>query len=262
MAKLAKAAAAASVLVAIAGCSDARRAAEDEATPPPPAGAAVDPQVSRLDLPDRASYQLHHWTFALDRTELEIHDDGLGRDPERALRRAGASLSINAGFFSLGGHAEGLSVSKGRELAPFWLGLGGGVLTVDGHRAVLHDADRWPSPRGIDFAIQCRPRLVVAGAVNIRRDTGQRADRTALCIRDAGRTLDVYLARTDSPSGLGGPTLFALAQKLVEEGCEEALNLDGGPSTSAAWREPGETAVRLLPPRGPVRQWITFRVRP
>ncbi len=43
-----------------------------------------------------------------------------------------------------------------------------------------------------------------------------------------------------------GPTLLELATQLQASGCEEALNLDGGPSTAARW------PTGHLPPRGPL----------
>jgi hypothetical protein len=87
------------------------------------------------------------------------------------------------------------------------------------------------------------------------RDDGQRAERTALCLRDDGRTIDVVIAK--SPEG--GPSLFALARYLARTGCDDALNLDGGPSTGAAWRE-GDS-VRVEAPRGAIRHAVVVRRR-
>jgi hypothetical protein len=93
-------------------------------------------------------------------------------------------------------------------------------------------------PEKTDFAVQCGPRLIEAdGSVGIRTDDGQRAARTALCIREGGRELDVIVAASQERLG-AGPGLFQLARWLAEplapgepSGCEAALNLDGGPST-------------------------------
>jgi exopolysaccharide biosynthesis protein len=63
-----------------------------------------------------------------------------------------------------------------------------------------------------------------------------RAARTAACVRDGGRTLELYLTE---PRDLG-PSLSELAHFLLEQGCEHALNLDGGPSTAAAYRDAGQ----------------------
>ena len=92
--------------------------------------------------------------------------------------------------------------------------------------------------------------------MNIRSDDGNRADRTALCLRDGGRTLDVVVARTNDAAGRDGPTLYRFARALARRGCQQALNLDGGPSTGVAWRD-GEQ-VRFLPPRSPVRHAVAI----
>jgi hypothetical protein len=44
----------------------------------------------------------------------------------------------------------------------------------------------------------------------------------------------------------------------VSRGCQHALNLDGGPSTGVAWREPDGT--HALAPRGPLRHAIAIWV--
>jgi len=56
-------------------------------------------------------------------------------------------------------------------------------------------------------------------------------------VEDAARrhrsaTLDAYLTHDDTRT-----TLAELGAFLVQEGCQAALNLDGGPSTAAAFRD-------------------------
>ncbi|MEM1418286.1 MAG: phosphodiester glycosidase family protein, partial [Myxococcota bacterium] len=53
----------------------------------------------------------------------------------------------------------------------------------------------------------------------------------------------------------GGPTLLELARELAAAGCEQALNLDGGPSTGLV------TATRTDLPRGPVRHVVVIAPR-
>jgi hypothetical protein len=113
-------------------------------------------------------------------------------------------------------------------------------------------AEGFVAPPGTDFALQARPRLVVDGGSNIRRDDGQAAERTALCLREQGRALEVIVARGEA--AWKGPALALLADMLVSRGCEGALNLDGGPSTGAAWRQGGQ--VHALAPRGPIRHAV------
>jgi len=94
---------------------------------------------------------------------------------------------------------------------------------------------------------------------NVKSDDKKRAERTALCTRDGGKVIEVVVVRGSDDGESPGPSLFALAAHLVERGCESALNLDGGPSTGAAWKEGGD--VKLLAPRGPVRHVIAFHPR-
>jgi uncharacterized protein YigE (DUF2233 family) len=190
------------------------------------------------------------FALPLDRFALEVVDLPMSRDLEGTLRRQDAELAVNAGFFDEQDQPIGLVASQGRTLSPWRGTLGGGILTVSsGGVGALHAAEGFVAPPDLDLAIQCRPRLVVGGAVNLRSDDGRRAARTALCLRDGGSVMDVVVVQVAPQLG---PTLMELARTLVERGCTEALNLDGGPSTGVAWRQGSE--VHALPPLGPVRQ--------
>ncbi len=221
-----------------------------------PTPATILPTVIGASPTDGARYRLHAFRVPLARARLEVVDVGMTRGLDAALRARGATLVVNGGFFGLRGEPEGLVVSGGRMLSPFLARIGGGVLAARGGLARLFAAEAPPAPGDVDFAVQCRPRLVVDGAVNIRSDDGRRADRTALCLRDGGGVLEVVVARGADDEGRDGPTLHALARLLAARGCAQALNLDGGPSTGAAWREAG--GVRVLPPRGPVRHAVAI----
>lgn len=231
-------------------------ASSASATPPaassaaPPAGGPITPEITTVQGDD--AFRLHVFTIPLAGARISIVDVGMGRDVAGARARAGASLVVNAGFFDAAQKPEGLVIAEGEVLSPHSASLGGGVLSVAGGQAALFAAEGYAPAPGVSFAVQARPRLVVGGKAAIRRDDGKAAERTALCVRDEGRTLEVVVARGEAPGV--GPTLALLADMLESRGCREALNLDGGPSTGAAWRE-GEGA-RDLPPRGPVRQAI------
>ena len=71
--------------------------------------------------------------------------------------------------------------------------ISGGVLTVGPTGAALHETESFVLPPHVRFAVQCRPRLVVDGRVNIRSDDGRRAYCTALCIRESGARLDLFV---------------------------------------------------------------------
>ena len=99
---------------------------------------------------------------------------------------------------------------------------------------------------------------MVGSAVNLRGDDGRKAERTALCVRDDGRRIEAIVAHGKGPLP-GGPTLTMLAEMLVSRGCEGALNLDGGPSSGAAWQ--GEERVEVRPPRAAIRHAVTMPTR-
>ena len=203
----------------------------------PPAASPSSPAAARL-------------VFGLTDVRLAIVDQPL--DARLALP-AGALAAFNGGFFDAEGEAEGYAVSRGRVLAAYDPALGGGVLVVRGPRAELYDGETFAPPADPpDFALQARPRLVVDGAVNIQSETGRRAARTALCLRDDGRSLEVVV-RPAPPDA--GPTLLELARELAAAGCEDALNLDGGPSTGVV------TPTRTSQPRGPIRHVVVVRPR-
>lgn len=217
---------------------------------------AITPEITTADEDDVA---LDVFSLRVAETGFDVVDLGMSRDLAGALAQRSASLAVNGGYFAPSTEAEGLVIVAGKTLSSFAPALGGGVVVVRGGRATLHDATGFSVPIDADFAIQAKPRLVVAGAVNLRGDDGRKAERTALCVRDAGKTLEVILAhgKTAAP---GGPTLTLLAEMLASRGCEGALNLDGGPSTGAAWQ--GAERVEVRPPRAAIRHALTFRLAP
>lgn len=214
-------------------------------------------QVRTVRLAEGRSYDLHTFPIDVASSELVFEDLNFRRDLRASLSASGARIVVNGGFWDRDNEPEGLAISGGREITPFDLELGGGVLVIRNDRAELHDAEAFTLPSDVDFAVQCKPRLIVAGANNIRRDDGRRAQRTALCIRDEGRTLDLVLAV--SAVREEGPSLYELALALLEHGCENALNLDGGPSSGAVWREGDRIAS--LPTRSPLRFAIRVHAR-
>jgi len=218
------------------------------------AGAEVTPEITTLTGDD--AFRLLVFDVPLAGAQLRVRDVGMSRDLAHVLAESGASLVVNGGFFDPAERPEGLVISAGATLSPRSDTLGGGVVALVDGRASLAAAEGFVAAPRTDFAIQARPRLVVDGKSGIARDDGRAAERTAICVREQGRALEVIVARGEAPGR--GPTLALLADMLVSRGCEGALNLDGGPSTGVAWREHGE--VRGLAPRGPVRHAIAVWV--
>ncbi len=190
--------------------------------------------------------------FDVTNIELSVVDVGMTREIARfADREPVPALVINGGFFDREKRPVGLVIAGGDELSPLDVRLGGGVLWIRDGIARLSEAETY-AEREVDFAIQGKPRLVVGGKTNIGGGDNSRAARTALCIRDGGRRLEVTVWTFES----GGVTLAELAGDMAAAGCEAALNLDGGPSSGWA-RQNGEGR----PPDAPIRHAIVFRRR-
>jgi uncharacterized protein YigE (DUF2233 family) len=243
------------LLLVVAGCRGDKKADADNRKVPLAAGGA--PSAGGL-AEDAFDFEVKTWTRSLDAYELAIEDVGMSTALDTVLEKTGADLVINGGFFDKEGKALGLAMSNGLRLSSLAKKMSGGVLTVagDGKKAELFETESFDPPEMLKFAVQCRPRLVVKGTANVKSDDGHRSERTALCLRDGGKTIDTFLVR----GGEGGPSLFSLGKWLATtKGCEDALNLDGGPSTGAAWIDNGEK--KLLAPRGPIRHAIVFKKR-
>jgi hypothetical protein len=162
---------------------------------------------------------------------------------EQLAKNATVVAAVNGGFFEADGSASGLLASHGRRMGRLDARAGSGVLVVSaGVARLLPTEDAAESTDG-DVVVQCGPRLVEPdGTIGIRADDGKRAARTAACIRDGGRELDLVLAWTRN-GDRDGPGLFDMARWLREplfagepSGCDAALNLDGGPSTGVVLR--------------------------
>lgn len=254
----------------LAACGDVSKGTVSLETPEPepaPAPVPPPPSVQAIEstepLPRDASYRLIRVPIDVSRARLRPVDLEFERPLRAELERSRASVVINGGFWDPEREPEGLTVTEGRAVVPFDTDLGGGVLVIEHGRARVLDAEAGAPivEPSWSFAQQAKPRLVVNGQVNIERDTGRRADRTAVCLRDGGRTIELVHARTaDERRGRDGPTLFRFAHTLVDAGCEDALNLDGGPSSGIAWREEGE--VRDRPTRVGVRLGIAVHIDP
>ncbi len=166
----------------------------------------------------------HRLRVDLSQARLQMLDARDHGQPALSARefaeRTGATAVFNASFFDVDGSPMGLLVVDGEERAKLrpvdW-----GVFALRGKEAsIVHTRD-WKGSKGVQQAFQVGPRLVVGGeVVPLKR---QAARRTALCILRSGG-LEVMV--------VGSPVLASeFASFLQAEGCVDALNLDGGPSS-------------------------------
>jgi hypothetical protein len=188
---------------------------------------------------ERARTRVHRFRLPVERLHAEVVDLRYTLPLGDAL--GDAELVVNGGFWGwnkLQRRLIGLVASQGQVISPLRAALDGGVLLVNDSRVSIVASKRFraPSNGSLELAVQCRPRLLQAGLVTPDLNARYHAPRTAVCVREAGRTLDVYVTEpADS-----GPSLQELGLWLAAQGCEHALNLDGGPSTAAAFRDHGQ----------------------
>ena len=153
---------------------------------------------------------------------LHANDHGGGhRTAAEFARSSGATAVVNASFFDVDGSPMGLLVVDGivrQTLRPVDWGVF--AVDADGGARIVH-TDDWTGEKGVSQAVQSGPRLVIDGEiVGLKNQT---AARTAVCVRNDGKVDLVVVERAVSLAGL--------ARFLADEGCRDAMNLDGGPST-------------------------------
>ncbi|MFG1809048.1 phosphodiester glycosidase family protein [Streptomyces sp. NPDC049040] len=152
----------------------------------------------------------------------------------RAGRVVGVSDTPGAGAVD-----RGTTVLLGREAGADTLRTlrPGDRVRVDEHLAP--SATRVPYA----FAVGGFP-VLRAGAPLAGLDDKTAATRTAAGFGDHGRTLRL-LALDGSAETNAGLTVAELAAVMLELGCDDAVNLDGGGSTTMVARDPGAAAVTV-----------------
>lgn len=99
----------------------------------------------------------------------------------------------------------------------------------------------------LKYAVSGSPRLIKDGQVSTeidsRADSKQRHPRTAVGIKDN----KLYMVTVDGrqPGVSDGMTLYEFTELLLSQGMEDALNLDGGGSTTMAVRKQGDAVIKL-----------------
>lgn len=142
------------------------------------------------------------------------------------LKKSGARVVVNGGYFDGQGAPMGLRVARGARQNRVRSANWGVFWIAKGRARISHTKDYAPATRPLE-AIQCGPRLVVNGRVtDLKHQWGR---RTGIGIDGQGR---VVLAVSD-----GELTLRDWAKIFADRGglnCPNALNLDGGGSTQLA----------------------------
>lgn len=181
------------------------------------------------------------------------------------VRRHGLQVAINANLFSPccaqgGKDLGGLALSRGEVVSPpVRLGPGDCVLAITrDNRAVItrsgpgfNLADYWTAVAGSGIIVT-RGRNVAE-----RKETGadKAHPRTAVGLDDGGRHLFLLVIDGRRSGRSEGATLAELADWLLHLGAHEALNLDGGGSTTLVIEENGRPVVANEPSDG---SWLSL----
>lgn len=162
---------------------------------------------------------------------------GLALEAAGWRARGGAIAAVNGGFFDPTGESLGLRIADGHPSGRLRR-TSGAVFFVRHGRAFILPASDFAARRrvleGIEEAVQCSPRLVAAGKpIRLKpqwaRRTGlgiQRDGKVIVAVADDGLSLPAWAAFWAAPDGLY---------------CQDALNLDGGPSTQLSLKSPAHS---------------------
>ncbi len=102
--------------------------------------------------------------------------------------------------------------------------------------------------QNLDFTVSGAPRILEDGLPSAelaaRKDARERNPRTAVGIKDN----KLYMVTVDGrqPGYSDGMNLYEMAEFLLGQGVKDAINLDGGGSTTMAVRKQGDAAVKLV----------------
>ena len=179
-------------------------------------------------------------SIAIVRADQRTHRVGVIRASEFGWKRAtvqalckssGATACVNANFFDEQDKALGLVISRG--IMHQKIHKGGGLLTgvlYWSPKAIgISHRDEF-SAEGVVEAVQAGPRLVSKGTVvEGLKESSRSSNLSGICLDNQGHVL---LFRVSS--GVFGGSLHQLQSVLTTPtiGCVEALNFDGGGSSS------------------------------
>ena len=172
---------------------------------------------------------VHRFSIPLSHAHFSFIDLAYRRPLIEAL--GSHALIFNGGYWAFAKETrviQGLVIVNDKRHAPKTR-ASGGVVAVRNGTATMVESAHYAAASGTALALQCSPRLLSNKRIIAGLNSAQKAARTALCIGSDRERLAVYLTEPNTR-----PTLPQFAAFLQGEGCSDALNLDGGPSTAAA----------------------------
>jgi hypothetical protein len=195
----------------------------------------LDPQ------PGERRVEGHAFRVDLERAGLRVLAAGgpkVRREVSTIARAVPDVVAVNASFFDEDDRAMGLVVDQGRALSKRRRSAWGALVVTD-RRASLVTGKEVDLEHPPHLAVQGFPRLLVDGEVQSLKP--QAARRTAVCAEGRYVILVVVTKPVDATA-----LAHFLARPTRKGGldCENALNLDGGPSTQLFARL-GELGVNV-----------------
>ena len=157
-----------------------------------------------------------------------------------------------AGYNITTGEPVGLVVMQGVEYYP--VGAPGFFAILDDGTAVIGDQAKYEELKNQDEnkikeAIQAFGSILIKdGKINVTKSanyTANRASRTAIGITAEGKVVMMVLDGRQLPRSAGG-SLEEIAQIMLEAGCVQAVNLDGGGSTTYLSKPAGKDDIELV----------------
>ena len=172
-------------------------------------------------------------------------------DPESAeyVENFNVIAAINAGGYDMAdGDPGGLLIMHGTTYKPISSG-GFFAITKDG-KAILGPTSEWDQYKDqVEEAIGgFGTMLVQDGKIAVTANSNyytERAPRSAVGITATGKVVFMVLDGRQEPFSCGG-SMIEIAQIMFEAGCVEAINLDGGGSSTFVARQPGDEELSVM----------------
>ena len=170
-------------------------------------------------------------------------------DSEHYIENYNVIASVNGdGYNMTTGEPGGLLVMKGVEYHP--VDKGGFFAILEDGTAIIGTHDEWDTYKPyVQEAIGgFGTRLVKDGEISVDRTDDyytSRAPRTAVGITKTGKVVFMSIDGRQEPVSCGG-SMEEIAQIMREAGCVDAINLDGGGSTTFVAKQEGDEELSVV----------------
>ncbi|OGL39805.1 MAG: hypothetical protein A3C43_12260 [Candidatus Schekmanbacteria bacterium RIFCSPHIGHO2_02_FULL_38_11] len=164
------------------------------------------------------------------------HDYGekMGADIRDLVKKSGAIGAVTGGYYDYEKDKKslkpvGILTADGREISKWLAGINGVFLVKKDRTAEIIYKENYKKSPDILQAVQAGPVLVKDGEIRIDKPSVfnefKLLPRTAI-----GLTKEKKILMLASETGFNGLSLYELAEVMKRLGCNDSLNLDGGPS--------------------------------